>query len=52
MGVILFGIGLVGEYVGRIYQQVRGRPRYVVQTVLQQADEHKMQPLASARSRP
>ena len=36
MGVILFGIGLVGEYVGRIYHQVRGRPRYVVQTVLQQ----------------
>jgi undecaprenyl-phosphate 4-deoxy-4-formamido-L-arabinose transferase len=35
LGVILFGIGLVGEYVGRIYQQVRGRPRYVVQTVLQ-----------------
>ncbi len=36
MGVILFGIGLVGEYVGRIYQQVRGRPRYVVQAILQQ----------------
>jgi undecaprenyl-phosphate 4-deoxy-4-formamido-L-arabinose transferase len=36
MGMILFGIGLVGEYVGRIYQQVRGRPRYVVQTVLEQ----------------
>jgi len=35
MGVILFGIGLVGEYVGRIYEQVRGRPRYVVQAVLQ-----------------
>ena len=35
LGVILFGIGLVGEYVGRIYQQVRGRPRYVVQTILQ-----------------
>ena len=35
MGVILFGIGLVGEYVGRIYQQVRARPRYVVATVLQ-----------------
>ena len=35
MGVILFGIGLVGEYVGRIYEQVRGRPRYVVQTILQ-----------------
>ena len=36
MGVILFGIGLVGEYVGRIYEQVRGRPRFVVQTILQQ----------------
>ena len=35
MGVILFGIGLVGEYVGRIDQQVRARPRYVVATILQ-----------------
>jgi len=35
MGVILFGIGLLGEYIGRIYQQVRARPRYVVQTILQ-----------------
>ncbi|KQQ35980.1 UDP-4-amino-4-deoxy-L-arabinose-oxoglutarate aminotransferase [Duganella sp. Leaf126] len=35
MGVILFGIGLLGEYIGRIYQQVRARPRWVVQTVLE-----------------
>jgi undecaprenyl-phosphate 4-deoxy-4-formamido-L-arabinose transferase len=35
MGVILFGIGLLGEYIGRIFQQVRARPRYVVQTILQ-----------------
>src|SRR3569623_1147482 len=28
MGTILFGIGLLGEYVGRIFQQVRARPRY------------------------
>ena len=39
MGMILFGIGLVGEYVGRIYQQVRGRPRYVIQAVLEQGTE-------------
>ncbi len=39
MGVILFGIGLVGEYVGRIYQQVRGRPRFVVQAILEQNAE-------------
>ncbi|GFO55898.1 UDP-4-amino-4-deoxy-L-arabinose-oxoglutarate aminotransferase [Geomonas sp. Red276] len=33
IGVIIFGIGLVGEYVGRIYQEVRRRPRYVVRRV-------------------
>jgi undecaprenyl-phosphate 4-deoxy-4-formamido-L-arabinose transferase len=33
VGVIIFGIGLVGEYVGRIYQEVRKRPRYVVRNV-------------------
>ena len=41
MGVILFGIGVVGEYVGRIYQQVRGRPRYVVDGILEQAAERR-----------
>jgi undecaprenyl-phosphate 4-deoxy-4-formamido-L-arabinose transferase len=30
IGIIIFGIGLVGEYVGRIYQEVRKRPRYVI----------------------
>jgi len=34
-GVLLFGVGMVGEYVGRIYQLVRARPRYLVQAVLQ-----------------
>ena len=39
IGVLLFGLGLVGEYVGRIYQQVRERPRFLVQAVLEQRDE-------------
>jgi undecaprenyl-phosphate 4-deoxy-4-formamido-L-arabinose transferase len=30
VGITIFGIGIVGEYVGRIYQEVRKRPRYVV----------------------
>lgn len=33
MGVAIFGIGIVGEYVGRIYQEVRRRPRYVVRKI-------------------
>jgi len=33
IGIVIFGIGLVGEYVGRIYQEVRKRPRYVVRRV-------------------
>lgn len=41
LGVALFGIGLLGEYVGRIYQQVRGRPRYLIQGVLEQRAEHE-----------
>lgn len=36
IGMLLFGMGLIGEYVGRIYQQVRERPRYMVRAVLEQ----------------
>jgi len=35
IGIMLFGIGLLGEYVGRIYQEVRDRPRYRIQAVLE-----------------
>jgi undecaprenyl-phosphate 4-deoxy-4-formamido-L-arabinose transferase len=38
IGILLFGVGLLGEYVGRIYQEVRGRPRYRIQAVLEKAD--------------
>ncbi len=36
VGAIMFGIGILGEYVGRIYQEVRRRPRYVVRKIHQQ----------------
>jgi undecaprenyl-phosphate 4-deoxy-4-formamido-L-arabinose transferase len=35
IGCTMFGVGLLGEYVGRIYQQVRNRPRYIVRAVLE-----------------
>ena len=35
IGITLFGIGLLGEYVGRIYDQVRLRPRYMVDAILE-----------------
>ena len=34
-GITLFGIGLMGEYVGRIQQEVRSRPRYRISAVLE-----------------
>jgi len=39
IGIVLFGLGIVGEYVGRIYQEVRKRPRFVVRRVLEASPE-------------
>lgn len=43
-GLVLFSLGLIGEYVGRIYQQVRHRPRYLVEAVLESNAPHQSAP--------
>lgn len=34
MGITLMGLGIMGEYIGRIYQEVRHRPRYVIKQII------------------
>jgi undecaprenyl-phosphate 4-deoxy-4-formamido-L-arabinose transferase len=34
LGCVLLGLGIIGEYVGRIFEQVRSRPRYLIAEVI------------------
>lgn len=36
ISVTMTGLGLIGEYIGRIYMEVRQRPRYVVKQLIEQ----------------
>ena len=35
ISVVIAGVGLIGEYVGRIYQVVQQRPRFIVEKILE-----------------
>ncbi|MGA3173910.1 MAG: glycosyltransferase [Syntrophorhabdales bacterium] len=34
MGIQIFALGIIGEYIGRIFQEVRRRPRFIVKKEL------------------
>ena len=33
-GVVFIALGIIGEYVGRIYEQSKGRPTFVVRSII------------------
>ena len=38
VAVGILGLGIIGEYIGRIYQEVRRRPRFVIREVVEKLD--------------
>jgi polyisoprenyl-phosphate glycosyltransferase len=45
-GINLFFLGIIGEYVGRVYEEAKGRPHYVVRK-LTRARQHRLSAAAS-----
>ncbi len=39
VGIAILGLGIIGEYIGRIYQEVRHRPRYVIREIHEVTNE-------------
>ena len=39
-GVQLLFLGIVGEYIGKIYSEVKNRPRYIIQETVNFNDEN------------
>ncbi len=39
VGVAIMGLGIIGEYIGRIYKEVRRRPRFVIREVYEKIND-------------
>lgn len=40
-GLILLSLGVIGEYIGKIYLETKGRPRFLLREVLEDAHGEK-----------
>jgi len=40
-GILLFTVGIIGEYIAKIYQQVKNRPIYITSEILTRNNENK-----------
>ena len=43
-GIQLLSLGVIGEYIGKIYSETKGRPRFIIERVLNEAERDKDQP--------
>lgn len=41
-GIILILLGVIGEYIGRIYDETKNRPLYIVRETVGQQEEHRV----------
>ena len=40
-GIQLLSLGVIGEYVGKVYSETKRRPRFIIERVLNQTEEEK-----------
>ena len=42
-GITLLSLGIIGEYVGKIYMETKHRPRYIIDTLVWREDDGEQQ---------